>query len=848
MSGTHDPLAAEELFHELLDLDEAARATRLAEVDTALRTLVTDLLRADSGADTAGLQGRLGTSCEEAPSRIGPYSLDGLLGEGGMGSVYRARQEHPVRRTVALKLLRVGFAGREARVRFDAERELLARMDHPNVARVLDAGELANGRPWIAMELVDGPTITAGIAERRIGVEGRVALMARVCRAVEHAHQKGVVHRDLKPSNVLLADSDDGPLPKVIDFGIAKVFGQSDGEALDLTRADGFLGTPDWMSPEHIRHGAAAVDTRSDVWALGVLLYELLAGRRPFRSTGTAPAQQSALWTEICERDPLPPSRQAEPDDAARIRGDLDAVVLRALAKDPERRCPSAAALAEDLEAWLRDEPVAARVPSARERFARLVRRHRLASAAVTFVVVATSIAFVTTRSALDLARSRLTDFRRMADARRIVELRELGESVLTSPWAERLPRSDEWLARFEALRARLPEHRAVLEGLEQPGEDLSDSERRWIRTTTADVVAEIESFAGVDGLAARVRAARDEAERVVAASQAADWDACVRGVADPGLCPRYEGLTIGPQAGLVPLGRRAHSGLWEFWHVASGARPEWTPDECRTRPEDGIVLVLVPGGAARIGCMKLGLDDYPAEHMDPRAGHVEQPVHTVELEPFFLGRFEVTQAQWRRMAGENPSRFVPGLNLARGSLTETNPVEQVDWLRAVDVLAHFDLLLPTEVQWEAACRAGTVTAFWTGQGYGQLRAVGSNLADEASRHSGFPEGWVFEAGWDDGHAVHAPVGSFPPNPLGLHDMHGNVAEWCRDRFSDYALHAARAGDGARIDVDPSKQDRVVRGGSFNHTCLKARSSARDHAPAAHRVAYRGLRVALPLR
>jgi formylglycine-generating enzyme required for sulfatase activity/serine/threonine protein kinase len=304
--------------------------------------------------------------------------------------------------------------------------------------------------------------------------------------------------------------------------------------------------------------------------------------------------------------------------------------------------------------------------------------------------------------------------------------------------------------------------------------------------------------------------------DRRTVAEERAAWDRAIASIASESECPLYRGYRLTPQTGLVPLSRDPQSGLWEFWHVRSGARPE--PDE-RGRSvigdETGIVLVLVPGGRFWMGAQKT--DPHGRNH-DPAAEADEAPVEEVELAPFFLARHELTQGQWERWTGNNPSYYRAGISAGGVALSLRHPVERVSWIEARNVLRQLGLCLPTEAQWEYACRAGTTTRYSTGDDVSSLRGA-ANVADEGSKRFQ-PAGWPCEQGFADGHAAHAPVGSFEPNPWGLFDLHGNVWEWCEDEWSWPRGQPARAGNGA--------VSRSQRGGSFGNVAEDARSASRN--------------------
>ena len=326
-------------------------------------------------------------------TQIGPYKLLRQIGEGGMGVVYMAEQTEPVERRVALKIIKPGMDTRQVIARFEAERQALAMMDHPHISKVFDAGTTDTGRPYFVMELVKGIPITQYCDEHRQSPRERLELFVPVCQAVQHAHQKGIIHRDIKPSNVLVCDYDDRPMPKIIDFGVAKAVEQRLTKETLFTELGQVIGSVEYMSPEQAELNHIDIDTRSDIYSLGVLLYELLTGETPFGKERLRSAAFDELLRIIREEEPPRPSLRLSSSDllpaiAANrqvdcktlnmtIRGELDWIVMTALEKDRARRYATANGLASDIGRYLRDEPVVACPPSATYRFRKFARAIR---------------------------------------------------------------------------------------------------------------------------------------------------------------------------------------------------------------------------------------------------------------------------------------------------------------------------------------------------------------------------------------------------------------------------------------------------------------------------------------
>src|SRR5258707_5191152 len=368
--------------------------------DAALLARVQALLRADESGESFLPEQPRATVVpitEKPGDRIGRYKLLQQIGEGGCGVVYMAEQTEPVRRRVALKVIKLGMDTKQVIARFEAERQALALMDHPNIAKVLEAGATETGRPYFVMELVRGIKITEFCDEKSLPTADRLKLFTQVCQAIQHAHQKGVIHRDIKPSNILVTVNDGVPVPKIIAFGIAKATAGPLTDKTFFTAFEQFIGTPAYMSPEQAEMTSLDIDTRTDIYSLGVLLYELLTGRTPFDADELFQAGFDAMRHIIREKEPLKPStRLSTMLDAERtvtashrhteaprlihlVRGDLDWIVMKCLEKDRARRYETANGLASDIQRHLTNEPVMARLPTNAYRFQKLFRRNKLA-------------------------------------------------------------------------------------------------------------------------------------------------------------------------------------------------------------------------------------------------------------------------------------------------------------------------------------------------------------------------------------------------------------------------------------------------------------------------------------
>ncbi|MEX2137785.1 MAG: serine/threonine-protein kinase [Pirellulales bacterium] len=423
----------ESIFAEALDQPSAeARAAFLGaacEGDAGLRARLEKLLKSHTGAGSFLRKPLVGTAEQPPTDRpgtvIGPYKLLQQIGEGGMGVVYMAEQEQPVRRRVALKIIKPGMDSRQVIARFEAERQALAMMDHQHIAKVLDAGTTQSARPYFVMELVHGVPLTKFCDDNRLTLRQRLELFVPVCHAIQHAHQKGIIHRDIKPTNILVTMYDDEPVPKVIDFGVAKALEQRLTEKTLFTQFGTLVGTFEYMSPEQAEMNAFGVDTRSDVYSLGVLLYELLTGTTPIERQRLSEAALGELVRLIKEEEaPRPSVRlstsaalpkvaaacKTEPERLSQLlRGELDWIVMKCLEKDRTRRYETVNGLARDVQRYLADEPVEACPPSITYRLRKIARKHRrLLTAAASFaalLLIATLVSISLAAWAIDAQR-----------------------------------------------------------------------------------------------------------------------------------------------------------------------------------------------------------------------------------------------------------------------------------------------------------------------------------------------------------------------------------------------------------------------------------------------------------
>jgi len=813
--------------------------------------------------------------------RFAHFRILGSLGGGGMGDVYLALDEK-LGRKVALKVIRPeALWSQDAKLRFHREALAVGRLDHPNICRLYEAGE-HEGWPFMALQFVEGETLAQRLEQARAACRKRdvasssaapvtrahitaiVALIEQVARALHHAHGHGLVHRDVKPGNIMIGA--DGR-PVVLDFGLVR-----DERNLEASLASSRcgVGTPLYMSPEQIAR-TSPIDARTDVYSLGVTLYECLTHARPFDAPTEAELADQILTNRYT--DPRKHNRQLPPE--------LGLVIACALDRDPERRYRTALAMAEDLRRVIDLQPVAARPIGKALRLRRWLQRNpvllavgTLAGTALVGLVIAAERAIEAKQQEgiasanADETRTSLDRFGLLADVLKLQEAKAL-EPTLHPALPETAPAMHNWLReRGEPLHKRLPTLEAALVELRKKAQEptpeaaalldaggapsrsytFADGGDRFLHQTLSGLIDGLHAFAGEHGELSAVRRRLVEAEsvrRTTIEDHQASWDAAIAAIAqsDGAIASHlYDHLVLEPQVGLVPIGMDPESKLWEFAHVASGAVARRHPQHGQLVLEDetGIVFVLLPAGRFWMGAQK---EDPLGPNYDPAAQPDESPVHEVALGPFFLGKYEMTQAQWRRLAGgETPSHFKAGTVFRGQSITLRNPVECVNWSMCDTVMARQGLLLPTEAQWEYGCRAGSTTPWWTGQERESLRTprLVANLADRAAVRAemvGEPIDWPE---LDDGYAVHAPVGSLPGNRFGLHDLHGNVVEWCRDSSMSHAA-PTQPGDEPR---PTAAMMRPCRDGDFQRGPGAARSARRMMLASTTGISIIGLRPA----
>ncbi|MBU0753499.1 MAG: SUMF1/EgtB/PvdO family nonheme iron enzyme [Planctomycetes bacterium] len=820
----HD--AFEALFHEALAKDPAVRATFLDKAchgDASLKERIERLIAAHEKADrfldqpawSFFLQetGKEASGLEDLRpepglphERLGEFRLIRRLGEGGMGVVYLAVQES-LNRQVALKVLRGDRKGSfEAETRFLREGEAVSELNHPHIVTVYGSGE-DQGVRFLAMEFVPGRGLNeilfeATSRETKPPLEQTLDWIRKIALALQSAHEHGIIHRDIKPSNIRITPEG---RPKLLDFSIARHL-----DLASLTLTGEFCGTPHYAAPEQVSASKEGIDARTDVYALGVTLYEAATGSVPFQGETT-----EQVFHQILAREPPRPLK-LNPE----LPRDLETVILTAMDKDPDRRYQTMESFAGDLHRILDNKTILAKPAGMHTKLLRRIKGNPGLSAVMTLALATLVSLAVYLPSYYDQkARNRP-----LADLRLLSRLQEQGRTL----WPARpgkVPQMEAWLTEASALAHRLVDYQEELEALRnesipqaapEPEPKVwlfEDESRQSQHDTLTELVQNLKGFADPGhGMLAGVRTLLGFSRTLFQASvenYRKEWDRVIAALANEHDFPQYHGLTIQPLLGLIPLGCDPKTGFFEFVHLQTGQVPERRDDGTLVFGEEqGLVFILVPGGKFKIGARPPD-SEHPlgTSNVDPQAREVEGPVHEVTVKPFLISKYEMTQAQWVRFMGYNPSHYGPDCRFGGKQNSLLHPLENVSWEEARRVLGWLGLRLPTEAEWEYAARGGTDTIWWTGNEKESLAGT-ANLMDLTCRtHQGATEA-ACEEWLDDGFVVHAPVNSYRPNPFGLHDVCGNSYEWCED-----AWHPGY--EGAPIDgspwIDATSKIRVCR-------------------------------------
>lgn len=838
-----------------LDFLAAYLAERAAGRDPPLATWLQrwPAHEARVAAEWCALRGGTEPSAAAPAAAADPAVPDGVptgyrvlreLGRGGQGVVYLA-EDLRLHRQVALKVLHRGlaaFAG-PAALRFERELAAIGRLDHPCLCAVHAAGSGPDGS-WIAMKFVDGPSLQQRIAAARADGSGaprtRAAIDAiahdleRLAEGLQVAHAAGLVHRDIKPGNVLIGA--DGT-PVLVDFGLARqaTAAEADPAAAAVTLPGAVVGTPSYLAPELLRDAPA--DARSDVWALGACLFELLTLERPFAAATVAAElrlRATAAVPDVRSRNPAVPR-------------DLAVVVATALAVEPGQRYASAADFAADLRRYRTLQPLLARPAGPLLVLRRWLQRNPALGTALALLLVVLLAGLTVSLVLLRDTQNALADVRRLSDLKLTAELQTRADGL----WPLREDRlagpggMDAWLRDADEVLGRRALHeRALARATAAQAAGTADTAAPWQVEQLQNLLVALDGLSARRARIAANRTFASEVRRRTLDDLADAWRTTIAAIA---ASPHYGGLHITPQLGLVPLGPDPASGLFEFAHLQSGKVPERDPATGRLSigPETGIVLVLLPGGTPLLGAETVAPADGHPANLDAGAQPGEGPCYRPHLLPFFLAKYEVTQGQWQRHTGSNPSNYASDSDMKGPKVTLANPVEQIDWYTVDRTVREMSLTLPTEAQWEYAYRAGAATAFPFGDDIHGLQDR-ENLADaDALRLTEGNTTWPCEKWLHDGNTVHAAVGSFLPNAFGIHDLGGNVKEWCADSWEDYAEVPPREGDGYR--TGRFDKYRVVRGGGFSSAAKLARCAFRSGYPAKVTPAENGVRAARAL-